>query len=83
MSELCLCKAVISDHQPYGEVFLERADGRRERRLRDVAALRRPREMTLAGERHEIGQMTNQHDQRPERSFIYSSQDIGCNRGDP
>ena len=50
---------VIPDHQPDAEILLELLDGGRQRRLRDVAGFRGAREVLLARERNEVGQMAD------------------------
>ena len=54
-------EAVIADHQPDAEILFELLDRGRERRLRDAARLRRAREVLLARERNEVGQVAYQH----------------------
>src|SRR5262245_6599522 len=55
---------MAADNQPDAEVFLELLARGRQSRLRDVARFRRAREVLLARERNEVGQVTNQHRNR-------------------
>jgi len=54
-------EAVVADHQADVQLFLELVDRRRQRRLGDVAGRRGAREMTLAGEGDEIGEVADEH----------------------
>jgi hypothetical protein len=53
--------AVRASHDREPELCLEAPDARGERRLRDVAGARRTTEVLLAGERHEIREMSQIH----------------------
>ena len=53
---------MVADDEPDAEVFLELLDRGRQRRLRDVASFGGAREMLLARERDEVGQMPDQHE---------------------
>lgn len=61
----------------HAELLFELADAARQRRLRDMTRLRSAREVSLAGERHEILQLTNVH----RRGWCTTSQVGGpCNQ---
>src|SRR3546814_20917007 len=54
-------EALASRHERYAEILLKFADRRRQGRLGDMAGIGGAREMPLFGERHEIGEMADEH----------------------
>src|SRR3546814_1757483 len=54
-------EAMASRHERYAEILLKFADRRRQGRLGDMAGIGGAGEMPLFGERHEIGEMADEH----------------------
>src|SRR3546814_2380674 len=54
-------EAMASRHERYAEILLKFADRRRQGRLGDMVGIGGAGEMPLFGERHEIGEMADEH----------------------